>query len=341
MPSLPTNRASNSNKTLSLSESLLSSKSSTQQSSGDQRNNSLLADGMKEFIVKQDIRADWSLAMSRYINTYNIVKGSKQSGTSSSTAIANSSTATTSTTSTFGGFGGTTGSLTNSATSTSSIPSKPLFPPVTNAPAPALFSFGSASSGSSTTQKPTFSFGNPATSSPAPAPSSATGFGFAFGGKTSSTGSASTPISSTNPSEQENQESANKNEEDGSSTLQSADNDWNQRYSTKVKVYHHRDKSAGATSFASGELKLQELKSDTSIKRMVMRDVSGKVTLNVSISSSMRFTATRSPRRNGKTLARVQFFGIREVGHDPEMITLVCKPELLDEFHGKLIEMIS
>lgn len=106
-------------------------------------------------------------------------------------------------------------------------------------------------------------------------------------------------------------------------------------------MYHHRDKSAGAKGFANGEMKLQELKSDASVKRMVMRDISGKVTLNVSISSSMNFQATRTQRKNGKTVARVQFVGIREAGHDAELLTLVCKAELLDEFHGKLVEMSS
>eukprot|EP00526_Cylindrotheca_closterium_P012674 CAMPEP_0113628612 /NCGR_PEP_ID=MMETSP0017_2-20120614/14827_1 /TAXON_ID=2856 /ORGANISM="Cylindrotheca closterium" /LENGTH=456 /DNA_ID=CAMNT_0000538927 /DNA_START=125 /DNA_END=1495 /DNA_ORIENTATION=+ /assembly_acc=CAM_ASM_000147 len=339
MPSLATYNSSNSNKNMSLSQSLLSNKTTMQQSSGAQSDNSQLAKGFKDFIEKLDVRIDWRLPMSRYIDTYDNMKGSKQPSTTSSTISANAPTATTTTTPTFGSFGGTTSASVSASTGVSSTPSKPLFPPSTNARAPSLFSFGStsASGGSSTSPKPTFAFGNPAASSPAPAPTTSTGFGFAFGGKTESTGSATTPTASTIPSEKENQDSSNKEEEDGSSTQQSADNDWNEVYSTKVKVYHHRENVAVA--FAKGPLKLQELKSNVGVKRMVMRDIAGKVTLNVAISSSMNFAKTQQKTKSGSVVAKISFVGIRDTDRGGETLTMVCVAAHQDEFYGKLVEM--
>ena len=87
------------------------------------------------------------------------------------------------------------------------------------------------------------------------------------------------------------------------SELQSTNLEWNDvLIIDKVKAYHHRDKAVGAKSFATGEVKLQELKSHAAVKRLVMRDISGKVTLNVAISSSMEFKGTRV-LFNGKTIA--------------------------------------
>lgn len=87
------------------------------------------------------------------------------------------------------------------------------------------------------------------------------------------------------------------------SELQSTNLEWNDvLIIDKVKAYHHRDKAFVAKSFATGEVKLQELKSHAAVKRLVTRDISGMIVLNVPISSSMEFKGTRV-LFNGKTIA--------------------------------------
>jgi hypothetical protein len=101
-------------------------------------------------------------------------------------------------------------------------------------------------------------------------------------------------------------------------------------------VYHHRDRG---TQFAKGDLKLQELKSDVGIKRMVMRDIAGKVTLNVAVSIGMEFKKLQEKAKSGRVVARISFVGIRDRDHGAETLSIVCKAELQDELYGKLIEM--
>jgi hypothetical protein len=121
--------------------------------------------------------------------------------------------------------------------------------------------------------------------------------------------------------------------------LESADDDWNLVNTTKVKVYHHRDKKAGPKLFARGDLKLQTHK-ESSSNRMVLRDVAGKVLLNVGITNDTTFQKNTPTSKPGRTrVARIVFYAVREESVGPEMLTLVVKEENLDSLHGNLEEL--
>jgi hypothetical protein len=124
--------------------------------------------------------------------------------------------------------------------------------------------------------------------------------------------------------------------------LESADDDWKLLFTTKAKVYHYRDEGT-AKRFALGDLKLQELKENPNKQRMVMRDIAGKVLLNVAISSSMDFQKTLIEQKGGKsaTLGRIVFYGVRDEEKGPEMLTIVSKGDGLDAFHDQLTKMSS
>lgn len=123
--------------------------------------------------------------------------------------------------------------------------------------------------------------------------------------------------------------------------MESADDDWTLVRNTRAKVYHHRDK-AGAKKFAFGGLKLQELKEDPKIRRMVMRDPAGKVLLNVAISSDMTFKKSKAEQAKGRPpTCRVQFYGIRDPAIGAEMLTLVCKEDELDALYNQLTNWSS
>lgn len=281
----------------------------------DPSKSNMLAAGFKEFIANADPRKDWTLAMNRFINTYNQEYGLIRPNSASLAANANISTVA-SNASTSGGFGGVANTFNNNSTSATN----PFVPESTNAPAP--FSF---STPHENTPNSTFKFGFPAASAPTPS----TGNDIAFGVENPPTAILSG---------QENQDSANA--DDQSSIIKSADNEWKVKYSTKVHAYHHRD--GVSTKFASGQiLKLQEYKSDPSKKRMVMRDSVGKVTLNVAIPKGMSTDKSRHTSRDGKEVARVQVCVIRDENHGPETLTFVCSAASHDEFYGKLKEMSS
>jgi hypothetical protein len=124
--------------------------------------------------------------------------------------------------------------------------------------------------------------------------------------------------------------------------LESADDDWNLLQTIKVKAYHHRLPTKAPTRFATGDLKLQQSKADAKSTRMVMRDSTGKVLLNLSITGDMNFQKTITPGNGGKPPnCRIVFYGLMSEERGAEMFTLVCKHTEVDAFHAKLEEMSS
>lgn len=72
---------------------------------------------------------------------------------------------------------------------------------------------------------------------------------------------------------------------------------------------------------------------------MVMRDIAGKVTLNVGISKDTKFQKTTQLTKSGKPVAKISFVGIRDEERGGETLTIVCAAQCHDDFHRKLIEM--
>jgi hypothetical protein len=224
----------------------------------------------------------------------------------------------------------------SSSTTTASAPaSKPLFPTTSAAgPPPVAFSFAS-----SPAPAPAFSFGsNPpapapapavttfsfaSSAAPAPAPASSPKFAF--------TGGAPAPAPAPSGGGPEDAEEAG--EKDEPTVLEEADEDWDTVHRAKFNAYHYREPKT-PKKFANGELKLQQYKSDSTNRRMVARDATGKVTLNVKISTAMSFT-----KNILKGKASISFLGLRDAGHGPELLRLQCKVTDADALHAKLDEM--
>lgn len=185
---------------------------------------------------------------------------------------------------------------------------KPLFPPATNASAPVPFSFSAPASGS----------------------------GFSF-----SLGTTPAPVTITKPVDAPVEQGGEEEETEGPTVLESADKDWNLQHAVNVKVYNY--KTGVPKAFAKGELKIQESKENSKVKRMVLRDAAGKVMVNISISSDMKFEKLVEASKKGRPpKCRVVFYGINGVTEktaEPEMFTIMCKQENLDAFHSKLEAM--
>jgi hypothetical protein len=114
--------------------------------------------------------------------------------------------------------------------------------------------------------------------------------------------------------------------------LESADVDWNGVYQCKAKVYHHRDEGK-PSRFATGDIKVQRHKTNGT-RRMVMRDVAGKVLMNMGISNGMSF---HKIIKQGK--ACVNFIGLMDTGRGSEMFLLLCRTDDLDKLHSTLEEL--
>ena len=235
------------------------------------------------------------------------------------------------------------------ASTTNATTSKPLFPPVNNNDnVPAAFSFGGGSSPVTTAPASSgFSFAPKAATAPAAASTSGFSFApatqaspkppaFSFPIPTPATTAAVAPTGAGGGGDQEEADE----EPPTASKLESADGDWNQCLEVKVKAYHHRNGTI--TKFATADIKLQEHKTSNT-KRMVMRNAAGKVLLNVGITNTMKFDKTVDPPKSaGKApVCRVAFYGLRDQDYGPELFTLICKHEKIEEFHAKLVEMSS
>lgn len=265
----------------------------------DSKESQDLLKAFKTFIQKQDPRTEMSQAMSSFINTYMHLKDGGSPGDNNKE---NKS-----------GLGGGTPS-----TESTSGQDKPLFPSVTNAPAPVPFSFASTTTTTSSSMER--------------ATSGSSGFSFSSGS------SAPTPAPAPSPTKSDTATTAISStvseKKDESPALESADGDWKLVYTIRAKVYHYRGKEA--TKFALGDLKLQEHKEDKKSKRMVMRDVAGKVLLNVGIAKGMDFS-----KHVTKKHATTTFMGVMDADRGAEMFTIACKQVNIDDLVNKLKEMAS
>jgi hypothetical protein len=211
---------------------------------------------------------------------------------------------------------------------------KPLFPAVaTSAPATVPFSFNTKSSPGA--PAPTFSFGG-STAKPASSPATApiTGFSFnlaqpvAAAPVAAPVPAASAPAPAADAGDGEDGEE----EADEQVVLESADVDWNGVYQCKAKVYHYRDEGK-ISRFGNGDIKVQRHKTNGT-RRMVMRDVAGKVLMNMGISNGMSF---HKIIKQGK--ACVNFIGLMDTGRGSEMFLLLCRTDDLDKLHSTLEEL--
>jgi hypothetical protein len=312
MPTLPTYNITTSIPSLSFGSTPTGTATATATDDEAQK----LLDGFSDCIKNTNIRSSWKLPMTRFVTTMSQLQNKDEKE--------------------------------NQATTEDSVSSKPLFPSVAGSPPPVEFSFGSTASAlAPSTTPPTFSFGSSApaaAASPAPAPS---GFSFAPPPKeatpTFSFNSAPAPPAA--PVAAPTTATTSGIGGDGVEVkdeepvvLASADEEWNLVYTTKVKAYHHRD--GPANRFATDALKVQQHKTDSSNRRMVMRDATGKVLMNLKIAVGMTFQSNLTPGKGGKkSVARIIFYGLMEEKRGAEMFTLICKAEDMDALHSKLEEM--
>ena len=208
--------------------------------------------------------------------------------------------------------------------------SKPLFPAVAiTAPATVPFSFSTKPSPGA--PAPSFSFGGSAAKpASSPTPASSTGFSFNLA-QPAAAAPASAPAAPA-PAPSADAEDGEEVEADEQIVLESADVDWNQVFQCKARVYHHRDEGK-PSRFASGDIKVQRHKTNGT-RRMVMRDVAGKVLMNMGIASGMSF---QKSIMQGK--ARVNFVGLMDSDRGSEMFLLLCKTDELDKLHSTLEEL--
>lgn len=187
----------------------------------------------------------------------------------------------------------------------------------TPAPAPSGFDFGSKSASPALSNSSGFSFSAaPVAAAPTP------GAGIKV---------ALTPVNGGN-------DSAAPTEDGEPTILESADGDWDQLLTAKVKVYHYRNENK-ATKFALGDIKVQQSKTDSSKRRMVLRDGAGKVLLNVGISSGMSFSKSLVKRKTGKSMGSITFIGVMSAEKGAEKFTIVCTDADLDRLHSKFDEL--
>ena len=125
-------------------------------------------------------------------------------------------------------------------------------------------------------------------------------------------------------------------EPESTAELESADHDWTLALACKVKVYHYRDNKV-AKKFASGALKIQQHTS-SGHRRMVLRDASGKVLLNMSISPGMSFTRTTQASKGKPPVCRIDFLGLLNPELGTERFTMICTAEDFDPLFSKLEE---
>ena len=279
--------------------------------------------------------------MEQFIRTYSKLKGVDREKTSTATT---SSTTTASTTAsapapapfTFGSTMQASGSVPplSSSTSTSGL-GAPLFPPAKSVPK-VDFSFGTAAAPS-----PGFSFGAPSKAGETTATSSSgaggtSGFSFSFGGSTNASNPTATTSTSTALPGNDGTDAAEEEDTEPSTAGESADVDWDIVDTFQIKVL--RDVEGKPTKFAEGQLKLQKHKT-TSSCRIVMRSVTGKVVLNISVNKDMSFLKNEQARKAKPPLCRVIFKGIHDADKGSETFHLVCSKENLDTLHTKIEEL--
>eukprot|EP00429_Kryptoperidinium_foliaceum_P020140 CAMPEP_0176028422 /NCGR_PEP_ID=MMETSP0120_2-20121206/13950_1 /TAXON_ID=160619 /ORGANISM="Kryptoperidinium foliaceum, Strain CCMP 1326" /LENGTH=419 /DNA_ID=CAMNT_0017361633 /DNA_START=87 /DNA_END=1346 /DNA_ORIENTATION=+ len=229
----------------------------------------------KKHISNAPLRQDHSLATLRFLSTMNALDEEEMEAKENKSSVGNDAAA--------------------HAPSPAKLSPAPASAPSLFSPAPApAFSFGS-SPAPAPASKPSFSFGSTTSSatteSPAPASS---GFNFApaptsaapVPGANVKVSLSPVPEASTNAGE-ETDEAAPEEEK---KELESADGDWDLLMTVKVRLYHYRSEEKKAVKFATGPLKVQQLKTNPKSRRMVLRESSsGSVLFNVGIFEKMSF----------------------------------------------------
>jgi len=107
----------------------------------------------------------------------------------------------------------------------------------------------------------------------------------------------------------------------------------------KINAFHFR-KENKPTKFATGTLKIQSSKETPTVCRMVLRDLAGRVLINLGISKGMSLTKNLvlSKGAHKKAQGSIAFIGLME-GRQPEKFLFICSPENLDEFHSTLLRL--
>lgn len=271
------------------------------------------------------------LAMKRYLTTAIALLESEKDQKKKDTTASASSTST----------GPPTGSTV--ATSSTAAP-KSLFPS-SSSPAPVAFAFGStapqASPAAAPASQPTFAFGSTSATAAAPSPAASSGFSFAPAAVSAApTPGANVKISLTPVPTHSESGSGDVDDTqlapEEKTELESADGDWNELMNVKVRAYHYRHEG-GPKKFASGGLKIQQLKANPKIHRMVLRDAAGKVLLNIGISTGMSFQKVDQKTKPGsRPAAVIIFFGINDQERGVEKFSLVSTlddaTKLLEKF---------
>eukprot|EP00934_Nitzschia_sp_Nitz4_P002795 Nitzschia sp. Nitz4//scaffold43_size134323//95185//96530//NITZ4_003313-RA/size134323-augustus-gene-0.241-mRNA-1//-1//CDS//3329551990//2785//frame0 len=198
-------------------------------------------------------------------------------------------------------------------------------------PASSGFSFGaSTTSAAAATPASGFSFGASSTTTTAPPASS--GFSFSPSASSAVVPGANVKVALT-PVAADGEPSDEPQEQEPSAPMENADaKDWDELYTTKVKAYRQHIETKRWTRFATSTIRLQRNK-NTGKPRMVIRDVSGKVLLNVGISSDMTFSKFIEEKKN---LAKIAFKGIMDEEKGVESYMLVCRMDELDDLHSNL-----
>jgi hypothetical protein len=312
-------------------------------SSGDSKLEQL-GKAFEKYQSTVDIATDPSKALLQYMVSHQTLIATKENSASKSsskttTTTSSSSGSANTSTSLFGGGGSPSPAApfasksqfpsmsapAPSSASSSNEPPKPLFPSAgsgTSAPV-VPFSFATPSSSTGSTSTPTFSFGKPVATLPPAA-------------------AVPTPAPAASNNANANDDDAPVPAEEATAPLEKADVDWEELLEVNVRFHRMARGKKDWSKAVKGPLKVQEHKSNSS-RRIVMRDGAGKVLLNVGISKGMSFEKnTEPPTKPGKgPRTTVRFMGLESNERGPETFLIICRPDMLDEFHGKLEELAN
>jgi len=100
--------------------------------------------------------------------------------------------------------------------------------------------------------------------------------------------------------------------------LARGDSDWDDiGLLENIHIFHNR--GGKPNKFASGLCRLQKRKDNADMRRMINRDVAGKVRLNVQIYKGMKFQRSVYKKKNGVHVERALFMGIMDKDTGKEM----------------------
>jgi len=200
---------------------------------------------------------------------------------------------------------------------------KPMFSfgePPKEAPKPFNFGFGTSAAGTST------SAGTATSTSPKPFS------GFNFGAAAKASPKAAPMLAAAAPSGSDGGDAAVA-EKPEPAVAQKDDNE-NILHAVRSRYYKHID--GNWKQFATGVIRLYESKDDPSQKRMVMRNEVGKVQLNLSVTTGMKFE-----KQKNKGKGFVRFLAVQEKEKGVEKFMLQVKGDNVDELHSNLEKMAA